>query len=129
MSVFSREEVSSFIKFAQERRLTLLEIEHEDGGFCIELPSANKPAAVIAKPPAQNPDSIIRSRLVGYFRALPELKEGAHVKSDTVVGIVEALGLPNEVTAGINGTIEKVFAKDGAAVEYGQPIAKVGVGK
>ena len=128
MSAFSSEEVSYFITFARERGLTYLEIEQENKALGIELPSVRKQTAVISKTPVGEKDGqIIRSLLVGYFRPLPELKEGAHVNKDTVIGIVEALGLPNEVTSGVSGKIERIFAKDGAAVEYGQPLAKLGV--
>ena len=38
------------------------------------------------------------------------------------MGLIEAMKVMNEVKAGMTGTIVQVVAKDGAAVEYGQPL-------
>lgn len=73
----------------------------------------------------------ITSPLVGtFFRsaepdASPLVTEGSHVVDDTVVGIVTALGGPNEVEAGCTGVVTKVLASDGQGVEYGQPLFEV----
>ena len=47
---------------------------------------------------------------------------GDPVDADTVVCIVEAMKVMNEVRAEAPGTIEKVLVENGRSVEYGQPL-------
>ena len=42
-----------------------------------------------------------------------------------MIGIVAALGIPNEVLADLDGVVEAVLVADGDPVEYGQPLIKV----
>jgi biotin carboxyl carrier protein len=68
----------------------------------------------------------ITAPLVGtFYRASvpgtpPLAAEGSWVDEDTVVGIVEALHVLTDVTAGCTGVVDEVFATDGQPVEYGQ---------
>lgn len=70
----------------------------------------------------------ITSPTVGTFYLSPApgepafVKVGDTVKADTVVCIVEAMKVFNQIPAGISGTIAKVLLKDGDAVEFGQPL-------
>lgn len=68
----------------------------------------------------------IESPMVGtfYLRPKPDaepfVKVGTPVGQETVVCLVEAMKVFNEVQAGVDGTIERVLVKDGEAVEFGQ---------
>jgi acetyl-CoA carboxylase biotin carboxyl carrier protein len=70
----------------------------------------------------------IVSPMVGTFyqssspEADPYVKLGAKVTKDSIVCIVEAMKLFNEIEAEVNGEIVEVLAKDGQLVEYGQPL-------
>jgi acetyl-CoA carboxylase biotin carboxyl carrier protein len=70
----------------------------------------------------------IVSPMVGTFYrapapdADPYVKEGDTIQKDTVVCIVEAMKLMNEIEAEVNGTIVKVLVENGQLVEYGQPL-------
>jgi len=70
----------------------------------------------------------IKSPMVGTFYnapspdADPYVKVGANVDDETVVCIVEAMKVFNEIKAETKGTIEKVLVSTGQSVEYGQPI-------
>ncbi len=77
---------------------------------------------------------VISSPLVGTFYAAPT-PEAAHFVSvgsvvgpDSVVCIVEAMKVMNEIKAEKSGTITKVLVSNGAAVEYGQPLFEINVG-
>jgi len=77
---------------------------------------------------------VISSPLVGTFYSAPT-PEAAHFVSvgsvvgpDTVVCIVEAMKVMNEIKAEKSGTITKVLVSNGAAVEYGQPLFEINVG-
>lgn len=70
----------------------------------------------------------IVSPMVGTFYrapapdADPYVKEGDTVNSDSVVCIVEAMKLMNEIEAETCGTIVKVLVENGQLVEFGQPL-------
>jgi biotin carboxyl carrier protein len=44
------------------------------------------------------------------------------VAPDTVVCIIEAMKLMNEIQAETHGAISKIYVENGQAVEYGQPL-------
>lgn len=52
----------------------------------------------------------------------PYVKEGDKVSPDTVVCIVEAMKLMNELEAEVSGEIVEVLVENGELVEYGQPL-------
>jgi len=68
----------------------------------------------------------IESPMVGTFYAGPGpekptfVKVGGQVGHDTVVCLVEAMKVFNEIKAECNGTIERVLVKSGEPVEFGQ---------
>jgi acetyl-CoA carboxylase biotin carboxyl carrier protein len=70
----------------------------------------------------------IVSPMVGTFyqSSSPEadayVKTGTKVSKDSIVCIVEAMKLFNEIEAEVNGEIVEVLVKDGQLVEYGQPL-------
>lgn len=71
---------------------------------------------------------IIASPIVGtFYRAAspasePFVRVGSHVEPDTVVCIIEAMKLMNEIQAETSGVIEKIYVENGQPVEYGQPL-------
>lgn len=92
--------------------------------------AAPQPAAeeaVQAKAPAQDLHSIT-SPMVGTFysapspEAAPFVKAGDRVSEKTVVCILEAMKLMNELEAEVSGEIVEVLVKNGQLVEYGQPL-------
>lgn len=52
----------------------------------------------------------------------PYVRKGDPVTGDSVVCIVEAMKLFNEIEAEVDGTIIEILAEDGELVEYGQPL-------
>jgi acetyl-CoA carboxylase biotin carboxyl carrier protein len=70
----------------------------------------------------------ITSPMVGTFYASPSpdadayVKPGSKVSKDSIVCIVEAMKLFNEIESEVNGEIVEVLAKNGQLVEYGQPL-------
>jgi biotin carboxyl carrier protein len=57
--------------------------------------------------------------------APPFVEVGAKVEAETVVAIIEVMKLMNTVRAGVRGTVTEILAKDGALVEYDEPIFRV----
>jgi acetyl-CoA carboxylase biotin carboxyl carrier protein len=70
----------------------------------------------------------IPSPIVGTFyrspspTAEPFVRLGSHVDPDTVVCIIEAMKLMNEIQAETTGEIAKIYVENGQPVEYGQPL-------
>ncbi len=70
----------------------------------------------------------ITSPMVGTFYQAPSpdaptyVKVGDKVSDETIVCIVEAMKLFNEIEAEIKGEIVEILVKDGQLVEYGQPL-------
>jgi len=70
----------------------------------------------------------IVSPMVGTFYQSPSpdidayVRAGSKVTKDSIVCIVEAMKLFNEIEAEVDGEIVEVLVKDGQLVEYGQPL-------
>ena len=97
---------------------------------------AHAPAATVAAAPATAPkpaDSeawliAIESPMVGTFYASPGpdkppfVSVGATIDSESVVCLIEAMKIFNEIKAEKSGTIAKVLVQSGQAVEFGQKL-------
>ncbi len=131
----------------------LLELEYETGELAIRLskrPPAAAPAiqtvqaaapvaapaappAAVAAPAAAEADKLkpIVSPMVGTFYAAsspdagPFVSVGSQVSEDTVVCLIEAMKVFNEIKAGVNGRIAKVCVSNEATVEFGQVLVQV----
>ncbi|MGI8924806.1 MAG: acetyl-CoA carboxylase biotin carboxyl carrier protein [Fimbriimonadales bacterium] len=129
MNGFESEEVERLVRLANARGLTYVGIESGDRQIVLEFGDA--PSATASSPLAEEEpgaeSAVIKSGYVGFFRH--EAEVGASVEAGDVVGIVEALGLPNDVVAHVDAIVEELLAHDGQTVEYGQPVAKVRVSK
>jgi acetyl-CoA carboxylase biotin carboxyl carrier protein len=55
----------------------------------------------------------------------PYVEPGGHVDPQTVVCIIEAMKVMNEIKAEVSGTIVERLVKNGQAVEYGQALFRV----
>jgi len=85
-------------------------------------------AAAPAKPAADEGLVAIESPMVGTFYASPSpdkppfVAVGAQVGPNSVVCLVEAMKIFNEIKAERSGTIVKMMVQSGQAVEFGQPL-------
>ena len=88
-------------------------------------------AAPAAAPVEEKGISIIKSPMVGTFYSAPSPESpvfaevGSKVKADSIVCIIEAMKVMNEIQAELSGTITEVLVENGDAIEYGQPLFKV----
>ncbi|MGB0408382.1 MAG: acetyl-CoA carboxylase biotin carboxyl carrier protein [Opitutales bacterium] len=75
--------------------------------------------------------SIIKSPMVGTFYRSPSpdsppfAETGKKVDAESIVCIIEAMKVMNEIQAEMSGSITEVLVQNGEAVEYGQPLFKV----
>ena len=97
-------------------------------------PVAAAPAPVAAAPAADPNVKVITSPMVGTFYATPSpdspnfVAIGSTVKADTVVCIIEAMKVMNEIQSELSGTIVECLVASGTSVEFGQPLFRVKVG-
>ena len=139
----SIEKISKLVELMNKNDLVELQLEETDFKIKLKKPGCNMvatpammapsmlaPAGIPA--PAAVDDTAglipIPSPIVGtfYSASSPEsdsfVSVGDSVTADTVVCIVEAMKIMNEVKAEISGTIEKILVKNGEPVEYGQTL-------
>ena len=50
------------------------------------------------------------------------MKVGSHVGPNSVVCIIEAMKVMNEIKAGVSGTVRKVLVENASAVQFGQTL-------
>jgi acetyl-CoA carboxylase biotin carboxyl carrier protein len=99
------------------------------------VPMAAAPAAaapVASAPATVEPAGVeIKSPTVGTFYASPSpdepafLQVGTKVSPDTIVCLIEAMKVFNQIPAEVSGTVTAILVKNGDAVEYGQPLFRV----
>lgn len=102
----------------------------------IEAPTASaapgtRPAAEVAEEAKAEPKAelhLIKSLIIGtFYRASspqsdPFVRIGSQVEPDTVVCIIEAMKLMNEIQAETSGEIVEIYVENGQPVEYGQKL-------
>ena len=87
---------------------------------------APAPAAAPAAAEAPAPGTPVESPLVGTFYAAPSpdsapfVQVGDRVTPDTVICIIEAMKVMNEIKAEKAGVVKEIVAQNGQPVEYGQ---------
>ena len=118
---------------AQGPTITSLPVMKQE--FGVAPVTAQSTEAMGQAGPSQQPNDEnlveIKSPIVGTFYAKPSPDSELYVDIDssvgpqTVVCIIEAMKVMNEIKAETSGTIVDVLVTDGQAVEYGQVLFKV----
>jgi acetyl-CoA carboxylase biotin carboxyl carrier protein len=73
----------------------------------------------------------IKSPMIGTFYRAPSPEAGNYaeigteVNADTIVCIIEAMKVMNEIKAEVKGVVTQVLVENGKPVEFGQPLFKV----
>ncbi|MBE6389816.1 MAG: acetyl-CoA carboxylase biotin carboxyl carrier protein [Lentisphaerae bacterium] len=144
------EQIRNLVKLMGEYNLTEVKIQSDNCNLCFRRGDDRMPAAIpavlpavpaVAPAPAAAPASAapapaapaakvqtIDSPLVGTFYqaagpdAEPFVQVGDRVNPDTVLCIIEAMKVMNEVKAEKSGVIKEILVGNGQAVEFGQPM-------
>jgi acetyl-CoA carboxylase biotin carboxyl carrier protein len=138
---------SELTEFAVEEEGFKLKIRRGANGFPIVTTDRVREAAVPAPQPAPSappPPSaapaaaadeagftFIKSPMVGTFYRSPSpesksfVEPGSTVAENSVVCIIEAMKIMNEIQAETKGTIAEILVENGQPVEYGQRLFKV----
>lgn len=145
------EEIEAIARIMSENDLSEFRIDVDDCKLCMRrgakvsvaaavpavqaapaAPVAAAPVAPAAESAAPEKVESIDSPLVGtFYRATspgaPALVSvGDKVTPDTVVAIIEAMKVMNEIKAEKTGVIKEVLVENGHPVEYGQPLFVIG---
>jgi acetyl-CoA carboxylase biotin carboxyl carrier protein len=145
------QKIKELIRIMKENDLVRLDIQHGDDRIALERAQPHPPAAVspviAAVPGAMAPMAVpnplalsaakaeglvdIKSPIVGTFYEAPSpdsepyVEPGTRVDTQTVVCIIEAMKVMNEIKAELSGTIVEKVATNGQAVEYGQVLFRL----
>ncbi len=141
------EQVDSLIE--KMERASLTEISYKDKDVDIKLKRDLAPAVTqvpqtvqtqsapqVPQTPAQEvqPEDegiVVRAPMVGTFYKAPSPEADAYVKvgdkvsNTSVVCILEAMKLFNEIQADVSGEVTEILVDDGDMVEYNQPLFRL----
>jgi acetyl-CoA carboxylase biotin carboxyl carrier protein len=148
-------DIKAIIDLMKKNSITEFELERQDSKIRLkrgfngssapvapyEDPAAPPPiqpvsSALPAVPPGNAPavttgDVEIKSPMIGTFYRAPSpeaasyIEVGSEVNPDTVVCIIEAMKVMNEIKAEAKGVITQVLVENAKPVEFGQPLFKV----
>jgi acetyl-CoA carboxylase biotin carboxyl carrier protein len=125
-----------FLKRSQPQQPTVTAVPVVGSSFSAAPagPDATQTSANEVQPAEPQPEENlveIKSSIVGTFYATPSpdsepyVELDSHVSPQTVVCIVEAMKVMNEIKAETSGTIAEILVTNGQAVEYGQVLFRV----
>ena len=144
------ERIKELIEIMKDNDLSEIKIEHGDDKIGLKrgcaqttmtpMPFMGMPAQAVNAPATDSTEDSasaddglvdITSPIVGTLYEAPTpdsgpyVEIGTQVSSSSVVCIIEAMKVMNEIKAEVNGTIVQVLVNNGQAVEFGQPLFKV----
>lgn len=142
-------EIKELIALMKKNDLSVFKMENE--GFKITLKKGTDFQPVISTTPIAAPVAVaapapapavapaadtgskkeIVSPMVGTFyrsaspESAPFVEIGAAVTPDTVVCIIEAMKVMNEIKAEMSGTVTEILAENSKPVQFGQPLFRL----
>lgn len=144
--IFDVKRIREIIELMEEHDLSAVDLQQGDEKIKLNRgsvsPVYSAPPPVAAAPAAAAPAAAtaaaadtgtvtVNAPMVGtfYSRANPEsdpfVKVGDIVSEDTIVCIVEAMKVFNEIPAECSGKIVEVLVKDQEAIDFGKPMFRV----
>ena len=119
-------------KIRLKRAIGQVTVSNDDAFAQIAAPATSAAGTIpVAAAPAVNTDQEISSPMIGTFYRAPSpesasyVEVGSEVNPDSVVCIIEAMKVMNEIKAETRGIITEVLVDNAKPVEYGQPMFKV----
>jgi acetyl-CoA carboxylase biotin carboxyl carrier protein len=106
-------------------------VQYDEPAAAISILPATASAPVAAAPLVATGELDIKSPMIGTFYRAPSpeagnyVEIGTEVNLETVVCIIEAMKVMNEIKAEVKGVVTQVLVENGKPVEFGQPLFKV----
>jgi acetyl-CoA carboxylase biotin carboxyl carrier protein len=144
------QKIKELIKIMKENDLLKIDIRHGEDYVSLQraqpqllgtpmmasMPGVGMPVLVPQTPAGGRPGKEeglleVKSPIVGTLYEAPSpdsdpyVEIGSHVDPQTVVCIIEAMKVMNEIKAEVSGTVVEKIAATGQAVEYGQVLFRV----
>jgi acetyl-CoA carboxylase biotin carboxyl carrier protein len=123
------DEAANALAAANERQLSAAPLAVPAPVQSIPAGAASHPGAQAEEAASEDQDlHLIKSPIVGtFYRASSPTADsfvriGSQVEPASVVCIIEAMKLMNEIQAEATGEVVKIYVENGQAVEYGQPL-------
>ena len=97
----------------------------------LPMPMPSAQSATTNAPVVSTGEIDIKSPMIGTFYRSPSpeaatyVEPGTEVGAETVVCIIEAMKVMNEIKAEVKGVITQILVENGKPVEFGQPLFKV----
>ena len=146
---FNIERLRQLVELMEEHALSEVDLQQDQqrvrlrrgaiGDVQAPRPQASASAPVARTEPSADAGAdnmvTINSPMVGTFYTKPNpevdafVKVGDHVNADTIVCVVEAMKVFNEIPAEVSGQIVAVPAENEESVEFGRPMFKVDTSK
>jgi acetyl-CoA carboxylase biotin carboxyl carrier protein len=146
-------DIKAIIDLMKKNSITEFELERQDSKIKLKRGlNGGVPAAQYDEPPITNVVPVlpiigaaptaaaqpvatgeidIKSPMIGTFYRAPSpeagnyAEVGTEVNADTVVCIIEAMKVMNEIKSEVKGVVTQVLVENGKPVEFGQPLFKV----
>lgn len=141
-----REEINELIKLLEDNNLKKIRVRN--GNFEVEIEKDRHPAPPHhypkhlsshheehpkheAKKETYSDESYIKSPMVGTFYSSPApdkpafVKVGDRVTKDSVICIIEAMKVMNEVKANAEGTVAEILVDNASPVEFGTKLIRI----
>jgi acetyl-CoA carboxylase biotin carboxyl carrier protein len=136
---------NSVSEFELEKQDFKIRLKRGPNGGNSAVQYEDSPVVACASPPPALPTSTtptqaatpttteveIKSPMIGTFYRAPSpesanyIEVGVEVNPDTVVCIIEAMKVMNEIKAEVKGVVTRVLVENAKPVEFGQPLFKV----
>ena len=135
----SEVDIRKYAQLMGEYGLTGLEFRSAGDTIRLERNVASAPifppapvAAIASAPVTENAETVsVTSPIVGVFyrapaeNAEPYVKVGDTVRAGTVLCLVEAMKMMNEITAECDGTIAEICVENGQVIDFGRELFKI----
>jgi acetyl-CoA carboxylase biotin carboxyl carrier protein len=144
-------DIKAIIDLMKKNSISEFELERQDFKIKLKRGGAqvvqyDEPTVVASIPANQPPTAIpltttpssavgneleIKSPMIGTFYRAPSpesanyVEVGSEVNADTVVCIIEAMKVMNEIKAEVRGVITEILIDNAKPVEFGQPIFNI----
>ena len=131
---FELEEKDSKLRLKRGLNGTSPAVQSDESFQMVPTPVAapiSSVAAATALTTVNSGEIDIKSPMIGTFYRSPSpesasyVEVGTEVNADTVVAIIEAMKVMNEIKAEVKGVITQILVENGKPVEFGQPMFKV----
>jgi acetyl-CoA carboxylase biotin carboxyl carrier protein len=135
------DEIQELVNFVVNKGVSEFALERKDASLKIKR-GVDWPAAIPLQPIFGQPVTVpaeaeketlhvVKSSIVGIFHespapgAPPFVRVGDTVRAGQAIGLIESVGLMNEIAADVPGEVVQRFAGNGQPVDYGKPLFEI----